>query len=214
MVEIKICGLTRREDLALAGELGADYAGFVFVPSSPRSLRPQDAAVLAASVRTPGTARVGVFVNEKPEKVRDIFRLCRLDAVQLHGDESPGYCRSLKLPYWKALRPKSIRDLERMGDYPEAVILLDAFVPGIRGGTGRPIEPGILATALKSGRRIIVAGGVSPEGLEFILALRPGGLDVNSAIEDRPGIKNGERMRLFFERKKEIEEKIKSEARP
>lgn len=214
MAKVKICGLTRREDLALAGDLGADYAGFIFVPSSPRYVRPDDAAALAASVRTPRTARVGVFVDERPEKVRDIFRLCQLDVVQLHGDESPEYCRSLELPYWKALRPQHAADLERMEDYPEAVILLDAFVPGIHGGTGRPPAPGILEAAGKTGRRIVVAGGVSPENLESVLALRPWGLDVNSAIEERPGIKRAERLRLFFRRKRDIEENSANEDKP
>ncbi|MCX6565348.1 MAG: phosphoribosylanthranilate isomerase [Candidatus Aminicenantes bacterium] len=215
MVKVKICGLTRREDLDLAGELGADFAGFVFAPSSPRYVRPEEAATRLAPARKSGfCARIGVFVNERPERIREIFRLCRLDIVQLHGNESPAYCRALKLPYWKVLRPENAGDLKRMEDYPEAVILLDKIVAGAWGGTGRPIDPALLDEAAKTGRRIIIAGGVSSENLESALARRPYGLDLSSSLEERPGVKNAERMRTFFLRKKQIEEKFKPKARP
>jgi phosphoribosylanthranilate isomerase len=100
-----------------------------------------------------------------------------------------------------------------MEEYPETVILLDAFVPDLPGGTGRTVAPEILEKAAKNGRRIVIAGGVGPENLEFLLALRPYGLDACSAIEERPGIKDPERMRLLFRRKKELEKKIEREVK-
>jgi len=199
MTKIKICGLTRKQDLVLAAELGADFAGFVFVPSSARYIRPETAALeLPREGRQRTCARVGVFVNERPERIREVFRLCRLDIVQLHGEESPAYCRSLGLPYWKALQPKNIADLDIMSAYPGAVILLDGRAPNVQGGSGVRVAPDILAAAGKSGRQIMIAGGVSEDNLKEVLAYQPYGIDISSSLEDRPGEKNPERMRRFF----------------
>ena len=199
MAKIKICGLTRREDLVLAAEMGADFAGFVFVPDSARYIRPEDAArELNPEGMPESLERVGVFVNEQPARIREVFRLCRLNIVQLHGEESPDYCRSLGLPYWKALRPETASGLDPAAAYPGAVLLLDGRAPGVRGGAGVRVSQDILSAASKLGRRIIIAGGISEENLAEILAYRPYGLDLSSSLEDRPGIKNPARMRRFF----------------
>jgi len=205
MAKVKICGLTRSIDITAAVTLGADYTGFIFYPPSPRFIDPRQAAALIRRTKFPGCARVGVFVNEEPERVRETFHLCRLDVAQLHGDESPGYCRNLGLPHWKALRPRTIKDLERMDDYPDAVILLDRNQRGKYGGTGLPLPAGILAAAARSGRSIVIAGGVSPENITELWRLHPFAVDINSSIEDRPGLKNHDRMRLIFDRLNKIE---------
>jgi len=198
MVRLKICGLTNAPDLRLADELGADYVGFNFSRTSPRFIEPGRAAYLIQS-RTPGARRVGVFVNEAIGTVRGIFEECRLDVAQLHGDESPDYCRELGLPFWKAVRVRepdaALREIERHRD---AVVLLDARVDGRYGGTGISFDPEVARRAIADGAKIVIAGGIGPDNLERTAALEPFALDVCSTLEQYPGKKSEEAMKRFF----------------
>ncbi|HEY6897817.1 MAG TPA: phosphoribosylanthranilate isomerase, partial [Rhodocyclaceae bacterium] len=132
---IKICGLTRPEDLTAAVIAGADAIGLVFYGPSPRYVAPEKAAALAALV-PPFVTRVGLFVNAEPAEVRSILDAVPLELLQFHGDEDDAYCRQFQRPYIKAARMRPGVDLlEFARSYPAArALLLDAFVEGYGGG--------------------------------------------------------------------------------
>ena len=132
---IKICGLTRAEDVDAAVAAGADALGFVFYPSSPRYVAPQQAAELARRV-PPFVDLVGLFVNAEAAQVEAVCRQVPLNLLQFHGDETPAYCAQFARPWLRAARVKPGLDLvEFAGSFPEARgVLLDAFVEGFGGG--------------------------------------------------------------------------------
>ena len=201
MVKIKICGITNERDLRLTQELGADYAGFIFHRPSPRYVEPDRVQAMIRGARTAARSIsfVGVFVNEDIPTVRSIFEECGLDIIQLHGDESPEYCRELGLPHWKAIRMKDASSLLELDRFPGSTFLLDAFAEGSYGGCGRRIPADIAQKALGLGHRVLIAGGISVDNLAETLALRPFGVDVSTSLEERPGKKSEKKMRAFFQ---------------
>jgi len=201
MVNVKVCGITRAGDAALAAELGASAVGFIFWPRSPRYIEPAAAARIARSL--PGNvAPVGVFVNPTREEVREVAGTVGLSAVQLHGDEPATLCEGLPYDVWKAVAVDSNRDATcaRVDRVPEEVtVLLDASDKTRRGGTGQTIDWGIAAT-IAAARRTVLAGGLAPENAGAALRLvRPYGLDVSSGVEASPGRKDPDRLRAFFD---------------
>ncbi|TDI25527.1 MAG: phosphoribosylanthranilate isomerase [Acidobacteria bacterium] len=199
MTPVKICGITRSEDAALAARLGAACVGFVFWPQSPRFVEPAAAADILAAL-PPHVAGVGVFVNQAIDEVNAIAERVGLGAVQLHGDESADACARCTRRVIKAVRLSA-------GSTPDAVdavwsratVLLDAFDPVRRGGTGRSVD-WTLAARIARRRRTILSGGLRAENVaEAVRHVAPYGLDVSSGVESRPGIKAPERMRAFFE---------------
>lgn len=205
MVKIKICGITNRSDYRHALSLEVDYTGFIFYPPSPRYIEPETASGM---VRPEGSsaARVGVFVNEDIQRVHDIHQAARLDIVQLHGEESPDYCRRLGLPFWKAIRLAGEASVAETEKYRGGVILLDSFHPGMYGGTGRMADLALVERCIALGGRFIIAGGVSGECIGDLLRLSPFGVDINSAIEKRPGVKDHLKMERLVKRIKSKEE--------
>ncbi len=193
---VKFCGITRLEDAIFAQEMGADAIGFIFT-KSPRQVSASVVHDICSQLRN--ITKVGVFVNESPENIQQIKKYCGLDFVQLHGDEKPQFCSNFKGNYTKALRVKSINDLEYIDQYKEAwKIVLDAFVPGQRGGTGKVIQMDILKQ-IKNIDRIILAGGLKPDNINSILShIIPFGVDVSSGVETLPGIKDHNKMYQFF----------------
>ena len=193
---IKVCGMTRLEDIHLAGKLGAMAVGFIFTPS-PRQITPKAAEELTRRSNVPNT--VGVFVNEKLERVREIKTRCRLNTLQLHGDETPEYCNQLSGRIIKAIRVRELSDLEQCRDYPgHTLFLLDAFDREHAGGTGKTISRRIL-DGIPDFSRIILAGGIGPDNArELVKTYQPFGIDVNSKVEKSPGIKDPEKLRLLF----------------
>lgn len=202
MAVLKICGLTRSEDYAEALRLGADYTGFIFYASSPRFVSLDTAKSIISGASSKAPPRVGVFVNEKPDVIRRIFRELPLDIVQLHGDETPAFAKGLALPYWKVIRLKEESDLGLFKAFHTDTFLIDAFHKDLYGGSGSRIHPELIRLALDRGhalgKKIIVAGGVTPENISEILALSPDGVDVNSGVEQKPGIKDPEKMRALI----------------
>jgi phosphoribosylanthranilate isomerase len=198
--KVKICGITRSEDYRSAVELGANYTGFIFYPPSPRYISPEQAAELIRTAPRKHHSKVGVFVNEAMERVREVYHVAELDIVQLHGDESPEYVAELDLPVWKVLRVKDARSLDVMKQYSCDTFLLDTFQKGTYGGTGKTFEPAIAEQAAQSGKRIIVSGGVSGEHLSVLARLDCSfyAVDVNSSLEDEPGLKSVKKMKQFF----------------
>ncbi len=194
---IKICGLTRTEDALLAEELGADYLGFIFAPTSLRFIRPARFKSIRSALGS-RAAVVGVFVDCPIETVRSLFRECRLDVVQLHGHEPPEYLQALALPCWKAVRPGRGIPGESPAAYEGRVLVLDPRDPDRPNDGGRPFDLVLVEQAIRTGAKVIVAGGVSEENIVRAAPLRPFGFDVSSSIEISPGRKSEEKMRRLF----------------
>lgn len=202
MIRVKICGVTTLEDARFALACGADALGLNFVPGTPRCLREDAAASLAAAL-PPFGVRVGVFVNEDPRRIEQIARQVGLDAVQLHGDETPEDCRRLGERGLRVIRGLRVRGPETLAEaerFPGCAILLDAWVEGRLGGTGRTFDWS-LARRLAERRTVILSGGLKPENVaQAIQEVRPYGVDASSGVEGpAPGRKDPERVRRFIE---------------
>lgn len=199
MVKVKICGITSMTDARTAVELGADALGFVFAPS-PRQISPNRARDIIRRL-PPFVTPVGVFVDEAIGRVLDVATYTGLKAVQLHGSETPGYVRDVMGQFWaiKAIRVRTRRDLTRLGKYEAHAFLLDSYVRGRLGGTGKTFPWGLAREARQLGT-IILAGGLSPENVSAaIRAVRPYGVDVSSGVESSPGKKDRRMVREFIQ---------------
>jgi len=195
MTEVKICGITNREDAMTAVSAGAEALGFIFHAPSPRCVVPDQAREITR--RLPGkVCRVGVFVDQDPEEVRRIVRFCGLDFIQLHGKESPDYCGLFSsATLIKAVALRGEADLESLSLYPVRAILLDAYDPLQPGGTGRTCD---WKLARKAGERfrLILAGGLNAGNiLEALEAVSPWAVDVGSGVEAHPGKKDPNKVK-------------------
>jgi phosphoribosylanthranilate isomerase len=201
VVRVKICGVTNERDARAACELGAYALGFNFYEKSPRAVAPAEAWKIRQSLPQAVQA-VGVFVNWQPTAVIAVAKSLRLNAVQLHGDESSDdvdVCAK-SVGVIKAFRVSPDLSLVNMGKFRAASeFLLDAAVPGQYGGTGHTANWDFARRAVTA-HRIILAGGLTPENVaEAIRFVRPIAVDVASGVESRPGKKDHAKMREFFE---------------
>jgi phosphoribosylanthranilate isomerase len=193
---IKICGLTRAEDVDAAVHAGADAIGFVFYPPSPRLLNADQAAALAVIV-PPFVSRVGLFVNESENTVRKVLAGVDLDLLQFHGEEDEAYCRSFGRPYIKAARVRAELDLVKFAaNYPSAAgLLLDAFVDGY-GGEGKSFDWSVIPE--KMPLPVILSGGLNAGNVaEAVQRVRPWAIDVSSGVESSKGIKDAAKIAAF-----------------
>ena len=195
---IKICGITRLEDAEAAVEGGAQALGFVFWPGSPRFIDPYRARAIASMLPSFVTT-VGVFVNQPVEYVNGVATLVGLGAVQLHGDEPQSYAAAMMRPVIKAMTVGSGSAAQAADAWPARVtLLLDAHDPVRRGGTGRTID-WMLASSVAARRRVLLAGGLTPENVGDALArVKPFGIDVSSSVESSPGVKDHARLAALF----------------
>ncbi|MBI2082814.1 MAG: phosphoribosylanthranilate isomerase [Deltaproteobacteria bacterium] len=201
MILVKICGITNIEDAMAAVEFGADLLGFNFWPESPRFVPFEKAKKIIDEI-PPSVMRVGVFVNEHYENVKDISIDLGLDYLQFHGDELPGYCDQFATPYWKAFRLQSERDIDLMKKYHCDYYLVDAYVESQRGGTGLTGNWELARQAKEVGK-VILAGGLTPQNVEMaIQVVGPDGVDVASGVEEKLGKKDHEKMEEFIVRAK------------
>ncbi len=201
-VRIKICGITNADDALHAAACGADALGFVFYSRSPRYVTPAVAAAICAEL-PPFVSRVGLFVNEAPERILAVVSECGLDVVQLHGEERPQDCLSPPCRVIKGVRPSSDEDLAHLAQYRVAALLIDAAVPGQFGGTGQRADWS-LASQLAATRRVILAGGLNPENVTAaIRKVRPYAVDVSSGVESAPGKKDPVKVATFIRRARE-----------
>jgi len=204
MTWIKICGITNVEDALEAVSLGVDALGFIFAPS-PRRINHSLAREMVRHL-SPSTLKVGVFVNEELRKVRRIAEDCALDALQLHGQEPPEYCRQVHLPVIKAISVKDALSLKEMDGYPFASILLDAWSADQAGGTGKTFCWEMAREARKK-RDFILSGGLNAQNIfQAILELRPLGVDVCSGVEKTLGKKDRDKMTEFVKEVKKADE--------
>ena len=194
-IRIKICGITRVEDALTAAQLGVDAVGFIFAGKSPRYISPENAAKIVAQL-PPFVSRVGVFKDEKVESIIAVAREVSLDSIQLHGSEAPSLCRKIPYPVIKVLGLRPNFDFAELESYPVAGILLDTWNHGLQGGTGIAGDWDLARKITDRYDRILLAGGLGPSNLEAALsAVRPYGVDINSGVEIKPGMKNPQKMR-------------------
>ena len=206
MTFIKICGITNLDDAQAAISAGADALGFNFYKPSPRYVTPQAAREIIEQLPD-SVLTVGVFVNEpSPKSVTNIANEARVIALQLHGDESPGYCRELRPRYViKTLAVLNDFDIQTAQAYETEAVLLDTRDNSLRGGTGRAFDWSIAREVNKVVPKLFLAGGLSPENIEEAIEMvRPFAVDACSRLEDQPGRKNHERMRVFVARARSV----------
>ena len=206
-VRVKVCGVTRVEDVRMAWAEGVDVLGLNFYARSPRHVDVPTAAALARTRPALG-AVVGVFVNEAPDIIRMTVRECGLTAVQLHGDEPPEACAGFGVPVIKALRVAGPEDVERARRYVGAgdvtALLLDGAAPGYGGG-GVGFDWSLVARLTDAGVPVLVAGGLTPANVaQAVKATRPYAVDVASGVESSPGIKDADAVRAFVRNAKAL----------
>jgi indole-3-glycerol phosphate synthase/phosphoribosylanthranilate isomerase len=194
---VKVCGLTREEDARLAAELGADLLGFIFA-SSPRRAHPS----LLEKLADLKALKVGVVVQGAGQvldpSVKGFLDEGLLDALQFHGDEHPDTCFAMAFPYYKALRVKTVADVEKISSYKCPRVLIDTYVQNKPGGTGRQVARD-LVDAVRARYPLWLAGGIGPDNVEEILrSCEPELIDASSMLEFEPGRKDPKRMRDFF----------------
>lgn len=197
MTLIKICGITNVNDAHAAVMAGADALGFNFYKPSPRYITPESACEIIDTLPD-SILTVGVFVNqESPEDVKAIANRSGVKAVQLHGDESPDYCRALNSVI-KNFSVSTSFDIEQIRAYEVDAVMLDTKDNRLHGGTGRVFDWSIAQQVSRIVSKLYLAGGLSPENVsEAIEMVHPYAVDTCSVLEDKPGIKNHERMRVF-----------------
>ena len=195
---VKICGLTRREDVLLADKLGADILGFIFAESARRCTKD-----FVISLGQTGALKVAVVVLKDGEEnsgyaaARDLLDAGLIDAIQFHGEERPDECFKRGFPYYKALRIAGESDITAMASFRSPRVLVDAFSKEAYGGTGKQIEEGLLDGISQA---LWLAGGLNPGNIgEVIQRQRPELVDVSSGIELTPGKKDHQKMMAFFD---------------
>lgn len=193
---IKICGLTRPQDVADAVRAGADAIGLVFYAPSPRAVSVDLARELCRSVPAMVTV-VGLFVNEAPDRIRHVLKEVPVTLLQFHGEEDEAFCASFGRPYMKAARVRVGFDLvDYAARYPTAcAILLDAWVDGFGGG-GQPFDWSLVPEQRPA--PLVLAGGLNPHNVaEAVRLVRPWAVDVSSGVEVAKGIKDRKLMEAF-----------------
>lgn len=197
-VRVKVCGITRAEDAALACGLGADALGFNFVPGSPRRIEPRRARGIIRDL-PPRVTPVAVVVDPAPGELERWLEQSGARVVQFHGEETPEACAASPVPWLKAFRVGERFDPAGVEAYAAPWCLLDARVPGLRGGTGRTFDWSVVE-GVRRLRRVILAGGLAPDNLAGALErARPDAVDLNSGVESAPGVKDAARLRSAFE---------------
>jgi phosphoribosylanthranilate isomerase len=198
MTLVKICGITNAGDARVAADAGADAIGLIFA-ESPRRVGVEEARRISMALPE-NILSVGVFVDEEPTEILRISREVGLDLAQLHGEETPEAVTAVReggVKVMKALRVKDAASLEALEEYEADLYLLDAHSDRARGGTGERFDWGV-AKSLRGRDNIVVSGGLGPENVrEAVHFFEPYGVDASSALEHRPGRKNGERVRRF-----------------
>lgn len=206
-MRIKICGITRPDQGYRIADLGATALGFICVPASPRYVTPAIIQSVIEQVKTLSKPvdLVGVFANADRADIKDVLRVAHLTAIQLHGKESPEFCKQIKelfpdLELIKAFAIRNQEDVTRIHSYTKVVdtLLLDAYHPQLLGGTGDTL-PWDELVQFTPPLPWLLAGGLKPDNVaEALGQLRPDGIDLSSGVERSPGDKNLELVNQLF----------------
>lgn len=199
MVKVKICGITNLEDALLSYFAGAKALGFVFYKKSPRYINPIKARNIAR-ILPKKVSLVGVFVNEKVSVVKKIAKLCNLDSLQFHGEESPEYCQQFKgYKVIKAFRVRTKDDLMDIAKYKTFAYLFDSFSKNSPGGCGKRFNWKILAQMATIKPVVFLSGGLNAKNVKAaIKLLKPDWVDLSSSLELKPGIKDHRKIQQFM----------------
>ena len=200
-VKVKVCGMTSLKDALVAVEEGADAVGFIFYKKSPRSVTMKTVREIVLEL-PPFVDTVGVFVDETAEQINKIADYCNLDIIQLHGDESPTFCKKIRRRVIKAFRVIDMQSVKKLSGFQVSGFLLDTFSENLHGGTGKVFDWNLALPAKKFGP-VIMAGGLTPNNVQqAIRQVRPYGVDVCSGVESEPGIKDHKKIRAFLKNAK------------
>lgn len=205
MTRIKICGITREQDVLAVANSGADALGLVFYEKSPRHVSVQQAAKLVRAV-PPFVTVVGLFVNPSAAYVREVLPKVPLDILQFHGEEAPEFCAQFGKPYLKAIRVRPEMDLIQCASrYASAQgLLLDTYIEGTQGGTGESFDWALIPHQLPL--PMILSGGLHAGNVAAaIRQVRPYAVDVSSGVEADKGIKDAAKVAAFIKEVKSIE---------
>ena len=213
---IKICGLTRAQDVRVCAQSGVDALGFVFYPPSKRFVSAEHAAELCADLPA-FISTVALFVNPEPQAVQDVIRALRPSLLQFHGDEDPDFCASFGVPYLKAFRVGA-PGLDTPANVAKTCAafslaagwLFDSYTPAF-GGSGQGFDHALLSgvssthtlrsegsVADESSRPMVLSGGLNAQNVSAALqTLSPWAVDVSSGVEDSPGVKSAQKIDTF-----------------
>lgn len=201
-VRVKICGITRQQDLQAACDAGADALGFVFYEKSPRHVSIASAVALMREL-PPFVQSVGLFVNAEPAFIEAVLQAAPLDLLQFHGDETAADCARYGRPYIKAVRVNRDTNLLKCAaDFDSARgLLLDAYVPGVPGGTGERFDWSLIPASLP--KPVILSGGLVPDNVaDAVQRVHPWAVDVSSGVEAAKGIKDAHKIAQFIAKAK------------
>jgi phosphoribosylanthranilate isomerase len=203
-VRIKICGLTRNQDVQVAVAEGVDALGFVLYAPSPRAVTAEQAASLIKHAPAFVTT-VALFVNESAEEIYRALDVCSFDLLQFHGDESPEFCRQFNRPYMKAIRVRSAEDIHRaVQQYPDTkALLLDAYVENLPGGTGQAFDWRLIP---QLSIPWVLAGGLNANNVaDAVNQVKPFAVDVSGGVEASKGIKDVQKIKDFISEVRNVE---------
>lgn len=208
MVKVKICGITNLEDAFASIAAGCDALGFVFYKKSPRYITPSKAKEII-KILPRDILKIGVFVNEKEKEVKRVTKLCGLDLLQFHGEESPQFCsRFGNFKIIKAFRVGEGRDLSNVSEYKTFAYLFDTFSKSKIGGTGKEFDWKLVRHFANMKRPVFLSGGLNKKNvLKAIQTVRPQWVDVCTCVEARPGKKDYKKIRDFIRQVKQIRSK-------
>ncbi len=195
---VKICGFTRIEDAVYAAHNGVDAIGLVFYPPSPRHVEIEQ-AIRIVNALPAFTSVVALFVDEQEAKIREVLAQVPIDCIQFHGDETAEACRIYGKRYIKAISMREGIDIPALAHYyhDAAGLLLDAFHPDAKGGTGSQFNWSLIPNQLDL--PIILAGGLDETNAKLaVQTVRPYALDVSSGVETKKGIKDSLKMAAFI----------------
>ena len=188
MIDLKICGITNYKDAIHAKTAGASAIGLIFYNKSPRYIDLENAKKISMNASV--LKKIGVFVNENKNIINQIINELNLDAIQLHGDETPEFCKNFKVPVIKALSVSKKSDLSIIYNYDVHAILLDNKINDQFGGTGKIFNWNLIEN-IQFDLPIILSGGLNDKNiLDGIGQINPHAVDINSGVEISPGLKS------------------------
>ena len=199
-IQIKICGVTNSDDARACVELGADMIGFNFYPKSPRYIEPMVVRRIVDALPA-RTCAIGIFVDQDPLEIRKVAKTAGIRCVQLHGHATPESCSELALEFRviRALSTDTRFEPEHAAAFPNCDVLIDAYDPELRGGTGHTCDWSAARSATRYTGFLILSGGLNAENVgSAITAVMPDAVDVCSGIESAPGVKDHRALKQFI----------------